>query len=192
MKTSRKDGILVIQTEKPYTMTINGQFEKRNTIICHDVNTRCEAAAYDLEQQLILAMTNIPANNSRKKTSQKQIIADEKQDKKFFDADCPTDSEISKQAQALEMMVNMNNAVRISEFMETFNDFLTSGAVCIDGDQKMQPAIWETISRKDKARIVFWYCAFFVNPSERLAAMAQSMDDPGLSEATDGQQTPSE
>lgn len=185
MKTSRKAGILVIQTEKPYTMTINGGFEKRNTIICHDVNTRCEAAAYDLEQQLILAMTNIPANTSRKKTSQKQLAADEKQDQKFFETDCPSEAEISKQAQALEMMVSMNNAVRVSEVMETFNDFLTSGAVCIEGDQKMQPAIWESISRKDKARIVFWYCAFFVNPSERLAAMAQSMDDPGLSDQND-------
>ncbi len=184
MKTSRTDGILVIQTKKPYKIAINGQAEDRTEIICHDVTSKSEEAAVDLEQLLTAAMGSIEQRATT--TSKKQMLADEKKGKDFFGNNSPSDADIEEQAQALEMMIKLNKSVKVSELMEVFREFLAAGTVCAAGDQQMYANIWETVDYRDKLRIMYWYAAFFVNPLESLLNMQSSTGSQGLSEANKG------
>lgn len=177
MKTSRQEGILIIQTKKPYKIAISGQQDDRTEIICKEVNSKCEGAAMDLEQLLTTALGSV--ENKGSKATKKQMEKDEKKDKDFFGSECPSDADIEEQANNLHLAVKMQRVVKISELMEVFGDFLATGRVCAVGDQKMTQVIWDTVSAQDKIRILFWYAAFFVNPLESLANMASSMDIQG-------------
>lgn len=177
MKNSRTDGILVFDTVVPYKAAINGNLEERTKIICHDVDSKCEGAAFDLEQLISIALTALP--EQQKKAPKKQIDSDEKKAEEFYKNDSPSDSDVLSQARALRMMVQMNNRVKMTEILEVFNEFIIAGVICWDGDHRMTAPIWQTISREDKLMIVFRYIAFFVNPLEALAAMQASMENQG-------------
>lgn len=174
MKTSRTEGILVFETEKPYKIAINGEQQDRKEIVCHDVNGKCENAALDMEQLITTALQSIPQGKS--KATKKQLLADEKKDKEFFGTDSPSEKQINDNAQGLEMMIQMTDAVKMSDLMELFVEFVGAGVVCCAGDLKITKPIWESIHRNDKKRIMFRYCSFFVNPLEQLVNMAQSAE----------------
>ena len=169
MKTSRLEGILVMETKKPYKMAIDGNMEPRNEIILNDVNEACENAAYDLEQLLMAASVSIPQTNI--KVDQKRSEAEDKETQNFFSDDCPSEKAINNMALSLESMVSLSTGVKMSEIMEVFNDFVSAGVVKCAGGAKMEPNIWRTVDRKDKKRIVFRYASFFANPLESLQNM---------------------
>lgn len=173
-KTSRKDGILTFNTDRPYKIAIDGNQEDRNEIICHDVNAKCENAALDMEQLITTALQSIPQNKS--KATKAQLLADEKKDKDFFGTDSPSEKQIEDNAKGLEMMVQMTDAVKMSDMVELFFQFIGAGVICCAGDIKITEPIWDSIHRNDKKKIMFRYCSFFVNPLEQLVNMAQSMD----------------
>ncbi len=174
MKTSRTEGILILATKKPYKVAIEGNLEERFEIICHDVNSKCEAAAADMEQLIIRGLTAIPEGQS--KASKKQMMKDEKKDKDFFENDTPSDKEINEQAQNLQMIMQMNGAVNISELMDIFQEILAAGVIEYAGGKKMTQTVWGSVDRHDKVAVMFKYCSFFVNPLEQLVNMASSTD----------------
>jgi hypothetical protein len=167
-RTSRKDGILIIKTDKPYRMAVNGRLEERNTIICNDINSSAELAAFNLEQLMDVAL--FETGRKQDNSNQSPLEADD-----FFDKDCPTDEEIKDKATALEFLVRASKDVKISEIIQEFKGILNSGVIKCDGGASMMPVIWDTVDRNDKVKIVFWYSAFFVNPLQRLYAINPEM-----------------
>lgn len=171
MKNSRNEGILVLNTKRPYKMANpEGELEERTEIICRDVNSKVENSAFDLEQKLMSAMSNLP-ERATGSVNKKQIKIDQQKENDFFSSDSPTEKQVEEQAQALEMAVKFNTVVKISEIIDIFIDFINAGCVQTAGQHKMTKPIWESLSRHDKSRIVFMYCAFFVNPLEQLRNM---------------------
>lgn len=175
MKTSRKDGILILKTNKPYKIAVDGNLVDRNTIICREITGNTEGAAFDLEQMFDAAMFDIAAKNSQKEKSQKEKQEEEKKQKAFFDNDRPSNDEIEDQALGLEMIIRMNKVIKISTLTEIFNEFIVGNLISAEGNVSMTIPIWETIHRDDKLRILFWYTAFFVNPLLRLLTISISM-----------------
>jgi hypothetical protein len=171
MKTSRKDGILVLKTDKPYKMAVNGTLEQRNIILCYDINNNAESAAFDLEQYFDVAIFDM----AEKQVDRKQMSDEELEKDDFFKKDSPTDKEIAEKALGLEMLLRSNKAILISKILETFNEIIKAGLIKADGGTVMTPTIWQSIHRDDKLKIVFWYAAFFVNPLQRLLAISVKM-----------------
>ena len=171
MKTSRKDGILVLKTDKPYKIAINGTLEQRNIILCYDINNKAESAAYDLEQYFDVAIFDLAA-----KQIEKNISKDEDNEDDFFKKDSPSNKEIAERALGLEMIIRSNKTILISKILESFNEIIQSGIIKADGGITMTPSIWETVYRDDKLKIVFWYVTFFVNPLQRLLAINTFME----------------
>ena len=171
MKTSRKDGILVLKTDKPYKIAINGTLEQRNIILCYDINNKAESAAYDLEQYFDVAIFDLAA-----KQIEKKISKDEDNEDDFFKKDSPSNKEIAERALGLEMIIRSNKTILISKILESFNEIIQSGIIKADGGITMTPSIWETVYRDDKLKIVFWYVTFFVNPLQRLLAINTFME----------------
>lgn len=173
MKTSRIEGILVFDTTKPYNMAIDGNLEDRNQIICHDVNSKCENAAFDIEQLLTVGLMEMSASKTAEKMSEKGGTAEkELETEDFFKKECPTDKEIDEIAMLLKTAFSMSKEIKMSEIIEAFNAFRKAGVICAAGDIKMTDIIWNTVSRQDKLKIIFRYCSFFVNPLEALQTMA--------------------
>jgi hypothetical protein len=171
---SRKDGILDFDTDRPYKMAIAGEQQPRNQIICHDVTSKTENAALDMLQLLTTAIQNAPQSNN--KMTKKQLDEADKKDQGFFENESPSLEEIDEQAYGLRVIVQSSKVVKMSEIMDLFFEFVDKGAVMCAGDQKIYRPIWESIHREDKMKIVFRYCAFFVNPLMQLVAMAASME----------------
>ena len=170
-KTSRKDGILVLKTDKPYKIAINGTLEQRNIILCYDINNKAESAAYDLEQYFDVAIFDLAA-----KQIEKKISKDEDNEDDFFKKDSPSNKEIAERALGLEMIIRSNKTILISKILESFNEIIQSGIIKADSGITMTPSIWETVYRDDKLKIVFWYVTFFVNPLQRLLAINTFME----------------
>ena len=166
MKNSRTEGVLFFNTKKPFKVTIDGKFEDRTEVICHDVNSKCENAALDLEQLLISAMVNLKGSGAKPNKAEQE--AESNKSAEFFKNDSPKLEDIQEQAKGLEMGFMMNTEVKISEVIKAFGEMVASGVISTSGDVPMTIPVWERINIKDKSHICFMYCAFFVNPLERL------------------------
>lgn len=178
MKTSRKDGILVFKTKKPYKIANEGKQVERNIIICRDINSKIEKYAYDLQQLFMNSFLEMREKSERiQDNSKKDDKENQKQIEEFYKNDCPPDKEIEKSAQSLKLMVNMCQSVRMSKYMDYFENIVFSEAIEVDGGFNMNALIWESIHYDDKLRLLFWYCAFFDNPLKRLSDTSILMED---------------
>jgi hypothetical protein len=156
-----------MRTDTPYKMAIDGQANQdRSFICCKEFGYKTENAAFDLEQLFTVAMFDMAQN--RKASSDNAKV--EKDD--FFNKDCPTDKEIQERAMGLEMMIKSSAKVKISQLLEIFSEFLDAGLIQVEGGQVMTEIIWQSVKPSDKLKILFWYCAFFVNPLRRLETMS--------------------
>lgn len=166
MKNSRSVGELHFNTKNKFKVSIDGQFEERDEIICHDITSKCESAALDLEQLFLAALGSLKGSG---KKNDALIEENNKKNKAFFDNESPTLKEVQEQADGLEMAIMFNKDVKASEILIAFRELVLSGVVCTAGDKPMTSDIWDNrIKIKDKAYICYMYCAFFVNPLERL------------------------
>ena len=170
MKTSRMEGILAMETKKPYKAAVNGTLEDRTDIVLLDVDSKCEGAAFDMEQLIMSAISSLPGESKATKTQMKK---EEQKAQDFYDNDSPTEKEVSEQSDALRMLFSMNPSVKMSDLFDVFTLFINAGRVCYAGDQPIYKPVWDTIHREDKARILFGYAAFFANPLEALSRMEQ-------------------
>lgn len=179
MKTSRNQGILVLKTNEPYNIAINGNMEKRNIIICKDINYENETIAYDLEQSLMGAFIDT-AERFSKKNNDKDVlkITDEtnKKNNEFLNKESPEEKEIDNQWSSLLMPILMSKNVKLKEIMSTFEQLALSGLIICDANIPMTITIWKTVSRQDRLKIAFSYMAFFVNPLQQLLKLSMSTE----------------
>ena len=171
MKTSRNEGILVINTVQPYEMAVEGGIEKdKHEVICREPLSKHESIIFDMEDMFIeAAMAMSERRTGPSKATKAQLKKDEKEDKDFYSADCPTEEQLKAQEMNHELMIRM--AGKTSELMGLFRTLIRDGLVHSYGDKEMYDPIWESISREDKKRIMFRYCAFFVRPLATLLNM---------------------
>lgn len=177
MKTSRLEGILVIETSKPYKVAVNGEEQDRNVVVLRDVTSAAEDAAFDLEQLFASCIFDM----SQKQSNANADANDDAAFKSFIDDNSPSASAVNDQAGMYELMLKTTRAVKLSEAIEAFSGIISAGLVASDtGDaiRKGPGGIWEKLDRRDKLRIVCSYVAFFVNPLESL----QNIQPQGSSE----------
>lgn len=168
MKVSRKDGILPIETKKPFKVSIGGSFEDRTDVVLHDVTANTEDLALDLEQLFLSAIASMGDQSNGQKQNASVVEEQNKQNEEFFKNNSPKIEEIEEQAEGLKMAIMFNKVVKASEVLKAFKEMALAGAVGVAGDQAMTEPRWNSIDRRDKEYICYMYCAFFVNPLERL------------------------
>lgn len=179
---SRKDGVLVFKTNTPYKIAVNGQEQERSILICKDVTYQAERYAYDLEQYFTVAILDI-----QERTKKDNQLPDDKLKKEtedFYTKENPTNEEIEQQAMGLETIIRMNKAIKISDIVSTFEGIVDCGLIQSDTGTIFNIYLWRNINRIDKLRIVMSYCAFFVNPLQRLSTMGTSMEQSKSLKAT--------
>lgn len=178
MRISRRDGILIVECKKSFKVAYDGKMVERNRVICKEITFEAEAAAFDLEQSVRVALMNISTPQDKKYSSQEHNTANDENDekmKKFFENDCPSIKEVEEQGAMIEMMCSMNKQIRMSEIVNIFGELLHHGLIEIEGNIKMTPEIWKTVDRKDKLKIMFNYIAFFANPLQSLLTTSASL-----------------
>jgi len=172
MTTSRNDGILVINTIKPYEMAIEGGIENdKHEIICREPTSKMENIVFEIEDMFIsAAMDMAERSTGASKATKAQLKKDEKDEKDFYESDCPSEEQMKTQEMNHELLIRM--AGKTSELMDKFSQLIAAGLVNAQGDLPMTAPRWESVSREDKKRIMFRYCAFFVRPLATLQSMA--------------------
>ena len=171
MKTSRKQGILVLKTDKTYDIAISGNIEKRNVIICKDINYENEGIAFDLEQSLMGAFMDASERFQKNRNDKNVLkITDEtnKKNDEFLNKESPSEKEVDEQWMSLLMPILMSKSVKLKEVMSIFEQLCLSGLITCDANILMTISIWKTVNRSDKLKIAFSYMAFFVNPLQQL------------------------
>jgi hypothetical protein len=191
MKNSRKDGTLVVKTNKPYIMSENGQGVERNIVICHESNHHTEYIAMDLDQALRASLCNMPARESismspADKEKQKE---DEEKANKYYLNECPSVAEVEENSATVEMVLCMNTVIKVSEIAQKFVGLVNSGLIKMENGKSMPYEIWEKLDLQDKLKIMYCYISFFVNPLQKLAALSLRM---GASKDMQGQITKTE
>lgn len=171
METSRKEGILVFNTKKPYAIAISGQQEERTEIICHDINYRAEKYGFKIENLLYIIMQDLASANDNDQSTTDTESEDKMQ--KFFDNDSPTEAELDEFAKSIEMFIRMNRSkdITFEDFEKIFKGIRSEGLIKGADGKAITDPVWQTISRQDRTRIISIYISFFVNPFQLLMNM---------------------
>jgi len=171
LTNDRLQGILSFNIKNPYKITVDGDFEDRTEIICHEFNNKASAnTAWDLEQLLLSAFSSI--ERKAEKMTKKQIQKEEKEENLFYENNSPSEKEVAERSDQLLLMFKMQKEVKMSELMDLFEDMVAEKLLSTAGDVKMFAPVWDSIKPKDKLDIVFRYIVFFVNPLQSLQQMA--------------------
>jgi hypothetical protein len=180
MTNDRSNGILAFNIKNPYKITVDGDFEERTEIICHEMNCdkSCGVAA-TLDQMITVALTNISINSQAKKTK-KQIAEEaeeENKDKIFYEENSPSVADVRKRSDMLWNGVKAQLAVKIPDLLEVFEELVGYKLICSAGDVPIFKPVWKTIKYDDKVDIMFRYIAFFANPLKSLQLMGTTDDE---------------
>lgn len=171
MNSDRQEGLLVFNLKGTYKVSVEGKFEERNGIICHEFNNKTSAnAAFDMEQLLLTAFSSIQRKSEEVKTK-KQIQKEDKEENDFYENDTPSISDIKERADQLCLMFKMQKEVKMSELMELFEQFVAEKLIRTEGDKVMYADKWDVLNNKDRLDIMFRYIVFFVNPLQSLSQM---------------------
>lgn len=166
----RLQGILSFNIKNPYRVTVDGDFEERTEIICHEFNNKASCnTAFDLEQLLLSAFKELESKDDER--TKKQIMKEEKEENIFYENNSPSEKDISERADMLLLMFKMQTKVKMSELINLFEDIVAEKLLSTAGDVKMFSPVWDTIKPRDKFDIVFRYIVFFVNPLQSLQQM---------------------
>lgn len=188
MKNSRKDGTLVVKINKPYTMSVDGQPVQEHVLICHEINQHCEYIAMDIEQYLKACVLNMSTRNNeqRQVVYDKQAKEDEKKAKNYYENECPSVAEVEENAAMLEMFVSMNTMIRVSQIMEKFVGFVNAGLIKMKNGKSLPYLYWNKLDMRDKLKIMYCYCSFFVNPLQNLAELSKRLENQQDMQGTTG------
>lgn len=169
MTTTRLDGLLIFNTKGPYKISVDGTFEERNEVICHEMNNKssCNTAA-DLEQLLLSAFKSASRGEDDNRTT-KQIQKEEKEENVFYSNDTPSEKDIKERADQLAFMFKMQKEVKMSELTDLFDSIVAERLIHSQGDIVMYGNVWDTLGYKDRIDIMFRYIVFFVNPLQSLS-----------------------
>ena len=182
MTNDRTQGLLVFNIKKPYKVSVDGAFEDRTGIICHEMNNKisCNIAA-DMEQALIAAFSGIGRKSETTQTK-KQIQKEEKEENDFYENNSPSEKDVRERAKQLALMFKMQREVKMSELTEMFEQLIAEKLLSTDGDTVMYGNVWNTIDYNDQIDIMFRYIVFFVNPLQSLSQMDIAGDNEKESE----------
>ncbi len=167
MKTSRIEGLLVINCKKPYQIAKNGINQDATEIICKEINFATEGIADDLEQMFFSAMADSQKRNPNSGTSTDEDVDKQiKENQDFVNNDNPIESEIDNKAMILEYIFKINQAYKFTDIEALFGKLVNAGLIMAENETKLTTThpIWMKISREDKRRIMFSYISFFANP----------------------------
>lgn len=172
MQTSRKEGLLVLNTKTPYKMAKSGTLSDATEIICKEITYSTEGIAFDIEQMFYNAMIDI-AGKSKNFTSGGTA---QENDSGYDTKEKPTDDEIDENAKQIEVLFKMNSAGKMSELMTMFEGLVNAGLILAEGGTLMTSKLppWTSINRQDKAAIMFKYISFFVKPLSALSEISQT------------------
>ena len=180
MNSDRNEGLLVFNLKGSYKVSVEGAFEDRNGIICHEFNNKASCnAAFDMEQLLLTAFSSIQRKSEEAKTK-KQIQKEEKEENDFYENDSPSPSDIKERADQLCLMFKMQKEVRMSELMDLFEEFVAEKLISTEGDKVMYGQTWDKLNNGDRLDIMFRYIVFFVNPLQSLSQMAMTESEGSL------------
>jgi len=181
MITSRKQGILVLKTIKPYKMAKGGNYSDATEIICREYNSETDGIAFDIEQMFRIAMTDIQSRRKNKEPTTSDFDDELSKINSYEENDNPTLEEVEENASSLEIMFSMNKEIKVSELLALWLDLLDAGLIRIEGDLPMTHVTWNTIDPTDKLRIMYGYISFFVKPVYRLekSYLAKEKAKPG-------------
>ena len=168
MTNNREQGVFSFDIKHPYKVSIDGTFEDRNGIICHEFDSKATAnTAADMEQMLLTAFSTI--TNKADSRTKKQIQKEEKEENDFYENNSPSDEDIKKRADELSLMFKMQRDVKMSELIDMFEDFIAGKLIRTDGDKIMYGNTWDGVHKDDRIDIMFRYIIFFVNPLRSLS-----------------------
>lgn len=169
MTNDRTQGLLVFDIKTPYKVSVDGKFEERTGIICHEMNnkTSCNTAA-DMEQVLLTAFYGLERKAGNTQTK-KQMQKEEKEENDFYENNSPSNEDVKERAEQLALMFKMQREVKMSELVEMFEQLVAGKLLSTDGDKVMYGNVWESISYQDQADIMWRYIVFFVNPLQSLS-----------------------
>ena len=167
MVNSRKEGILVLNTEHTFPVSINGQFIDKQKIICKDIDYKTEYVAYDLEQAIQSALFGI-AKQANGETPDGDFEKQQADNQLFYKNESPTEEDVREQAEGLQLIVGMSQSVSISDIMRKFLAVVEGKRLFVEGNIPLTIPIWQKIHRDDKLKIAFSYICFFANPLPKL------------------------
>ena len=169
MTNDRTQGLLVFDIKTPYKVSVNGEFEERTGIICHEMNnkTSCNTAA-DMEQVLLTAFYGLERKAGNTQTK-KQMQKEEKEENDFYENNSPSNEDVKERADQLKLLFKMQREVKTSEIMGLFEELVTEKLLSTEGDVKMYGNVWESIDYQDQTDIMWRYIVFFVNPLQSLS-----------------------
>lgn len=171
-------------------MAIGGQMRDDCCLItCKEINSATEGAAADLEQLFISGMTDFYQRSKQEKKFSEKNSGKILEPDTFSTNECPSDKEIQEEAKTLEITFMANTFVKMSELLETFTKIVDAKLILGEANQPITSIVWNTIKRYDKQKILFWYCAFFVNPLSRLSIGESSTESPSSQGTTTGKKT---
>jgi len=186
LKTSRLDGRLVIHTKEPYEITIDGRGNNRKIIIAKEAKHSAEGLLLDLEQCFVAAANSASRGVSEDDRLNAAAVNAAKEERPFWDIDCPSEKEINEQAFGLESVMKSTMVIKMSTFMQMFKSLIMKTHVLeTDTGKTIGGVVWERISLNDKQNIAFKYCAFFANPFQRLAESSPDEDEKQQNEVVD-------
>lgn len=172
MVTSRKEGMLVVLTAKPYKMAKSGVLSNANEVIMKEITYEAEGIAYDIQQLFANAMMDI-ALKSKNLNANAPKVPEAKDS--FDDEESPSAAQVREKAEELKVMYQMNSASDLSKLVKVFTGFVNAGLIFAEGMIPMtEKAIWPTIDRNDRLDLIFSYIAFFVQPLASLSSQQQT------------------
>lgn len=176
MINSRKDGTLIVKSQRPYFMAVNGQQTEKHIIICKDINRKAEYIAFDLEHYLRMSLSQIPKRDELETPNPSEQAEQEKRTEEFYKNNSPSVQDVEEQATMIEMIVGLSTGVSLSKLVQTFEGLIGCGLILMEGNIQMPFLTWQQLHRDDKLKIMFCYIAFFVNPLQKLAQMSIRME----------------
>jgi len=162
MNTSRKAGLLVLNTKYPYKMAKSGQLQDSNIVICKELTYNYESIAFDIEQLFMNAILDM--KHQVKEEQVKNVSENEIEINNYFEIDNPDDDAITENAKSLEMLIKMSS-IPISKIIKLFDKLVDAGFIQSEGGFMMSTInMWQSIERNDRKDIMFKYISFFVKP----------------------------
>lgn len=177
MENSRSKGILVIKINKPYKIAVSGKLVDSNILICHEpIGIKGDDIAYELEHYLRVAVFSVMNNEKIKKEYNEKDLKKE-DDEIFYDKEKPSDIEVTKNAIALQYTFSFQTGwVKLNDFMKMFQGIIEAGFLKSEHGETVTLPIWQEIKRDERELIAFKYCAFFLNPYQKLLTLGKIME----------------
>lgn len=175
MKNDRKEGILIVNTDKPYKVSHDGNYIEKNQIVCREMDYRTEWIGADLYQMVMGAIVTSHINKSDAISQSSNSSNNETDAEKFNSNNSPTIKQVEDMAEGYKMFVMTSSDVHISTFMEKFEGMVSAELIQSDVNKPIGLGDWRTgVNWQDKMKIAFCYISFFAIPSQNVSQTTET------------------